>query len=159
MSETYRLETLLKLRTRAREAAEQELALKRQAETKAKNQLEIATQLKNDHEELLRRGREELYDGAEVTIGLLQQRDAVLRARTMELEGLVQKQEKAAKALKSAQAASAKALAEMTHARQEEEALIKHRETWEREQKVVRDRREEDAADDVGQTTWRNRKP
>tara|TARA_Y100001934_G_C12078799_1_gene643739 strand:- start:186 stop:665 length:480 start_codon:yes stop_codon:yes gene_type:complete len=158
MSETYRLETLLKLRTRAREAAEQELALKRQAETKAQNQLDIATQLKTDHEDLLRRGREELYDGAEVTIGLLQQRDAVLQARTIELEGLVRKEEQAAQALKAAQAASAKALAEMTQARQEEEALIKHRETWEREQKVVRDRREEDAADDIAQTTWRNRK-
>ena len=71
MSDEYRLETLLKLRTRAREAAEQELALKRQAEAKAKNQLEIAIQLKEDHEDLIRRGREELYDGAEVTIGLL----------------------------------------------------------------------------------------
>lgn len=158
MSEAYRLETLLKLRTRAREAAEQELAVKRQAETKAKKQLEIAEQLKTDHEDRLRRGREELYDGAQVTIGLLQQRDAVLQAREIELESLVRKVEDAAKGLKSAQAASAKALAELTKARQEEEALLKHKETWEREQKVIRDRREEDAADDVAQTTWRNRK-
>ena len=158
MSEQYRLETLLKLRTRAREAAEQELAIKRQAEGKAKHQLEIATQLRKDHEDMLRRGREELYDGAEVTIGLLQQRDAVLKARTMELEGLVQKEEAAGKALKKAQSETAKALAEMTQSRQDEEALIKHKENWERDQKVVRDRREEDAADDIAQTTWRNRK-
>ncbi|HBU48740.1 MAG: hypothetical protein VX405_00855 [Myxococcota bacterium] len=159
MSDEYRLETLLKLRTRAREAAEQELALKRQAEAKAKNQLEIAIQLKEDHEDLIRRGREELYDGAEVTIGLLQQRDAVLQARSLELEGLNQKVEQAEIALKSAQSATATALAEMTQARQDEEALIKHKENWAHEQKVVSDRREEDAADDIAQTTWRNRKP
>jgi len=158
MSESYRLETLLKLRKRAREAAEQELAVKRQAAAKAKKQLQIAEQLKTDHEDMLRRGREELYDGAQVTIGLLQQRDAVLQAREIELEGLVRKMEEAGKALQLAEAASAKALAEMTKARQEEEALLKHKETWEREQKVIRDRREEDAADDIAQTTWRNRK-
>lgn len=158
MSEEYRLETLLKLRQRAREGAEQQLVIKQQAESKARNQAEIAETLRDEQVQRIQTAREELYDGDQVTISLLQQRDAVIQSQQIELETLESKLEAAKEAFKQAQRETVTARDELTQARQEEEALNKHKENWEKEQKVVRDRRAEDAADDVAQTTWRNRK-
>ena len=59
----------------------------------------------------------------------------------------------AERALEAARQQVREANAAMVKAKQDEEALIKHREKWEKEQQVIQRRREEDEADDIAQTS------
>ena len=64
-----------------------------------------------------------------------------------------QAEEKVAQAKEQVRAANEA----LVQAKQDEEALIKHRDKWEKEQKTIKRRREEDEADDIAQTMWRNK--
>jgi len=157
MAEAYRLAALLKLRERAREEAEQDLAKAQTQQTKAEQHLEATKRFEETCRNKVIEARDQLYEGTELTIGKIQAREQFLKRLVAEHEDALVAVEEAEQALSRAKEQVRDANAALVKAKQDEEALLKHREKWEKEQKLVQRRREEDEADDIAQTLWRNK--
>ena len=154
----YRLETLLGLRKRAREEAERALAERKQAEQKAQRQVELQAEELRRRRAVYDEHKRAMYEGSGVTIDLLQQRQRYLDRLQAEVDEQSKELERVTALHKTAQDELREAQDELTRARQDEEALIKHKAKWLAQQKVVTDRRAEDAADEIAQTTWRKKR-
>ena len=157
MAEAYRLAALLKLRERAREEAEYELAKAQTQQTKAEQHLEATKRFEEMCRDKVNEARDQLYQGEDLTIGKIQGREQFLKRLVAEHEDSRSAVEEAQDALSRAKEEVRSANAALVKTKQDEEALIKHREKWEKEQKIVQRRREEDEADDIAQTMWRNK--
>ena len=157
MAEAYRLAALLKLRERAREEAEHELARMQSAQTKAEQQLEATQRFEAACRAKVEEARDQLYAGDNLTIGLIQTREQFLKRLVAEHEDAQGEVSQAEQNVAQAKEHVRVANEALIQAKQDEEALIKHRDKWEKEQKTIKRRREEDEADDIAQTMWRNK--
>jgi flagellar biosynthesis chaperone FliJ len=158
MADAYRLAALLKLRERAREEAEQDLAKAQTAQSKAQRNLDAAERFEQECQTKVDDAKAKLYDGAELTIGKIQGREAFTKRLQAGLEEAHEEVERCQEQLRSAQEQVRHANEALIKTKQDEEALLKHREKWELEQKTIRRRREEDEADDIAQTMWLRKK-
>jgi flagellar export protein FliJ len=158
MAESYRLTALLKLRLRARQDAESELARAQTAQTKAQKQLEAAERFEQGCAAKLDAAKGELYGGEGLTIAIIQSREQFVKRLTAERESAAQSVLDAQRNLEQAQEVLRQANEGLVSAKTEEEALLKHKEKWLKERKVVRRRREEDEADDIAQSLWLRKK-
>jgi flagellar biosynthesis chaperone FliJ len=158
MAETYRLSALLKLRLRAREEAEAELARAQTSQTKAKKQVEAAERFEQDCAAKVEAAKSELYAGESLTIALIQSREQFVKRLVVEHENAGQSVLESQELLEQAQEVLRQANQNLVNTKTEEEALLKHKEQWLKEQKVVRRRREEDEADDIAQSLWLRKK-
>ena len=157
MAEAYRLAALLQLRERAREEAEHDLARAQASQTKAEQHLEATQRFEAMCRAKVDEGRDQLYSGEGLTIGLIQNREQFLKRLVAEHEDAEGQVRQAEQGVAQAKEKVREANEALVLAKQEEEALIKHREKWEKEQKTIKRRREEDEADDIAQTMWRNK--
>ena len=157
MAEAYRLAALLKLRERAREEAEHELAKAQTQQTKAEQHLEATRRFEEICRDKVVEAREQLYQGEDLTIGKIQAREQFLKRLVSEHEDSLDAVQDAEQGLSQAKEKVRLANTVLVKTKQDEEALLKHREKWEKEQKIVQRRREEDEADDIAQTMWRNK--
>jgi len=157
MAEAYRLAALLKLRERAREEAEYELAKAQTEQTKAEQHLEATKRFEEICRGKVIEARDQLYQGEELTIGKIQAREQFLKRLVSEHEDSLGAVEEAEQGLSRAKEKVRLANTALVKTKQDEEALLKHREKWEKEQKIVQRRREEDEADDIAQTIWRKK--
>lgn len=158
MAEEYRLKALLGLRERARQSAEEALAIAQNQQSAAERRLDASKRFRDDAAGRVREARENLYAGDGLTIGVIQGREAFLKRLQGELEDAEEAVTAAEGELKKAQREVKARHEALIQAKQDEEALLKHRESWEKEQKIVQRRREEDAADDVAQSLWLRKK-
>ena len=158
MADNYRLAALLKLRVRAREEAEQALAKAQSEQTKAQRAVDAAARFLEDCRARLDEAKAQLYAGDGLTIGIIQTREAFTHRLSDERDEADEAHQRCEDSLKAAQEEVRRANAGLIEAKQEEEALLKHKEKWLKEQQVIQRRREEDAADDVAQTMWRQKK-
>jgi flagellar biosynthesis chaperone FliJ len=154
MAEAYRLAALLKLRLQAREEAERTLALAQQEQTKARKAVEAAEGDRARVQGTIDEKKEGLYTGAGLTIAVIQGREAYIKRLFVYLEEADREVDRTKDVLSAAADAVAAAHEGLVNARQEEEALLKHKGKWELERKVVKQRREDDEADDLAQSMW-----
>ncbi len=157
MAEAYRLAALLKLRERAREEAEHELAKAQTEQTKAEQHVDATKRFEEVCRNKVIEARDQLYQGEDLTIGKIQAREQFLQRLVAEHEDALAAVEEAENVLSHAREQVRRANAALVKTKQEEEALLKHREKWEKEQKIVQRRREEEEADDIAQTLWRKK--
>ena len=158
MADAYRLAALLKLRERAREEAEQDLARAQSARGKAERNLEAAQRFEQECQTKVDDAKTKLYDGVDLTIGKIQGREAFAKRLQTGLEAAHEEVERCEQSLQLAQDQVRQANEALIKTKTDEEALLKHREKWELEQKTIRRRREEDEADDIAQTLWLRKK-
>ena len=158
MAEEYRLKALLGLRERSRQSAEEALAIAQNQQSAAERRVEASKRFRDDAAFRVRDARDNLYAGEGLTIGVIQGREAFLKRLQGELDDAEEAVSDAERALDQARRFVKQRHEELIKTKQDEEALLKHRESWEKEQKVVQRRREEDAADDVAQSLWLRKK-
>ena len=90
--------------------------------------------------------RDQLYQGEDLTIGKIQAREQFLKRLVSEHEDSLDAVQDAEQGLSQAKEKVRLANTALVKTKQDEEALLKHREKWEKEQKIVQRRREEDEA-------------
>jgi flagellar biosynthesis chaperone FliJ len=154
MAEAYRLAALLKLRLQAREEAERALGKVQSEQAKARKAADAAAADRARVLGTIEEKKEALYTGAGLTIAVIQGREAYIKRLFVYLAEADSEVERTAADLQLAIEAVTAAQDALVRARQEEEALIKHKAKWELERKVVKDRREDDEADDLAQAMW-----
>ena len=156
----YRLQTLLKIRERKKEAAEQYLA---QCLKILREEQERLLEMEEELERMIAKRQTKMREYAEKTMrGEMTAQDAVganvYIDRLKELEEAQQNAIEGQKAVVAQKDEDVKgARQDLAAATQELKALEKHREKWEKEEKKKEEARQEDAMDEVAQTIFLNR--
>ena len=103
MADAYRLAALLKLRQRAREEAEQQLAVAQSAQKKAEQHVEAAQKFEAACRARVEEAKAQLYAGEGLTIGKIQTREQYIKRLVAELEEALKAVAQAERALEAYQ--------------------------------------------------------